>query len=195
MIENKTPAYSFWKIISDVFNPATALTLYFAYANFSAYPYDKAINRLLLLLGVVVLPVFGFILYKVKKGKFTNIDVSDRKQRKILYIFILVFVMLYTGLDRLLVAHYDTAIICGLSLLIILQISNFFIKSSMHTAFNVFTCFLWFKEHNQIFYLWVLITLMVGVSRYYLKRHSISEIISGAGIAILLGGIYLVSKV
>ena len=82
------------------------------------------------------------------KKNYTNMDVSDRKQRNSLYLFnFIVIVRLYLGfLDFK--ARTDLLLSLFLFILmLIMHISNFFIKSSMHTAFNVFvTAFILFFE-------------------------------------------------
>ena len=65
-------------------------------------------------------------------------DVSDRKQRNSLYLLIYSHCYLYWGLyftkqrtDLFFLSLFFFI------LMLIMHISNFFIKSSMHTAFNV----------------------------------------------------------
>ncbi|WP_407404733.1 phosphatase PAP2 family protein [Chryseobacterium sp.] len=78
-----------------------------------------------------------------------------------------------------------------MTLLFALQWSNLYIKSSMHTAFNVLVAALFFA--NDIYYgiAWLGIALLVGITRIILKRHTVKEVFMGAGIAFLVSFLYL----
>jgi membrane-associated phospholipid phosphatase len=78
-----------------------------------------------------------------------------------------------------------------LILLFALQISNYFIKSSMHTAFNVFVAALFFALHIKVGFIWLGIAVLVGVTRVILKRHTPQEVLMGAAIAFVVSFIYL----
>ena len=60
-----------------------------------------------------------------------------------------------------------------------MHISNFFIKSSMHTAFNVFVT-LFFSLNPILGIIWFVLTSFVAISRIILKRHTPKEVIMGA---------------
>lgn len=184
----------YWKYLSDTLNPATALLIYFAYDTFMSYPPMSAFIRIGILILLVVGPIFGYIHIKVKRGSFTNHDVSDRLQRKQLYIFSLIAVMAFMATDYWYIQSFDLSILIGIGLLIALQFSNFFIKSSMHTAFNVLAVYLWFPHSKGMAAVWLFISVLVAYSRFILKRHSLKEILSGATIASLLGILYIYLK-
>jgi membrane-associated phospholipid phosphatase len=78
-----------------------------------------------------------------------------------------------------------------LILLLALQISNYFIKSSMHTAFNIFVATLFFNIETYMGIIWLFIAGLVGITRIILKRHTTKEVILGAFIAFLVSFLYL----
>lgn len=181
----------FWKRWSAVFNPATALALYFIVVSFLRYSALAALERVALLIFIVILPVFGYIHSGVKSGKFKNHDVSDRTERKKLYLVAAVCTGIFMAADRMFTGHFDLSIVFGALLLILMQISNFFIKSSMHTAFNVFCVYLWYKEIPAMSIAWLAVSLLTAYSRIYLGRHSIAEVFSGGLLASAAGFLYL----
>ena len=72
-----------------------------------------------------------------------------------------------------------------------MQVSNFFIKSSMHTSLNIYVAALFFAIEPIIGMFWFLLSIVIGVTRVILKRHTPKEVFSGAGIAIFVSLIYL----
>lgn len=118
-------------------------------------------------------------------------DVSDRVQRKTLYIFIASCVIIYLIFNYLKNGYIDLVMLFILILIFTMQISNFFIKSSMHTAFNVFVAALFFTLNWKAGLIWLVIAALVGITRIILKRHTVKEVFMGAGIAFLVSFIYL----
>lgn len=155
------------------------------------YSLKDSLLYFLPILLMIIIPVIIWLVWNVKTGRYTNMDVSNRVQRKSLYIFIAVCVIAY------LIFHYakngsiDFVMLFILILLFALQISNFFIKSSMHTAFNVFVAALFFALDWKVGILWLGIAALVGITRIILKRHTVQEVFMGAGIAIVISFIYL----
>jgi len=135
------------RIISDFFNPLVSLFIYFVYLSIQKYSFKEAVYHFLPILLMTILPVIIWIVWNVKTGRYTNMDVSNRIQRKSLYIFIAICIVSY------LIFHYinnraiDFVMLFILVLLFALQISNFYIKSSMHTALMCLLqhCFLHLK--------------------------------------------------
>jgi membrane-associated phospholipid phosphatase len=78
-----------------------------------------------------------------------------------------------------------------LLLLFVMQISNFFIKSSMHAALNIFTAALFFSQNHIFGIIWLMISVIVAISRIILKKHNLQEVLSGTMIAILTSFLFL----
>jgi hypothetical protein len=126
------------KLISNFFNPITSLLLYFIYLSYTSYSFTDALSNFTPLFLIIILPIIFWIYYNVKLGKYESMDVSNRKSRKTLYVFINATKIIYILYDFYFNSVYNIMMLFLLILLIILQFSNFFIKSSMHTAQNLF---------------------------------------------------------
>ena len=82
-------------IISNVLNPLFSLLIFLA-----VYSYEKSdgkfnLTSFLLPIALVVIPIFGWIYWNVKKGNYTNMDVSNREQRNSLYLFNFFIISIY----------------------------------------------------------------------------------------------------
>ncbi|PXW17759.1 hypothetical protein C8D70_10181 [Chryseobacterium sp. CBTAP 102] len=179
------------KVISDFFNPLVSLIIFFVYMSLREYSLKDSILYFLPVLLMIIIPVVIWLVWNVKTGRYTNMDVSNRVQRKTLYIFIAVCVIAYLLFNYIRNGYIDLVMLFILVLLFALQISNLFIKSSMHTAFNVFVAALFFSLEWKMGLVWLGIAILVGVTRVILKRHTVKEVFMGAGIAFLVSFIYL----
>ena len=178
-------------LLSAVFNPLFSLLfLYSMYMREQAAEAKFTTTLLPVVLGLA-LPVALFIYFNVKRGKFTNLDVSDRVQRKRLYYFILPLLSLfmvyeYAGNGK---PNLENIFLC--MLLLALMLSNYWIKSSMHTALNIYVAAMFYNLNPQWGYAWLSITVLVGISRLVLKRHTLAEVISGSVIGTVVSAFYL----
>ncbi len=183
----------FSNIISNVLNPLFSLLIFFAVYSYYNSNGDFNIINFLLPIVIVFIPIFGWIFWNVKKGNYTNMDVSNRKQRNSLYLFnffiisIYIVALFYTKQNF----HYILIILFLLVLLMVMFISNFFIKSSMHTSFNIFVSALFFTLHPIYGFVWLFLTILVAISRVILKRHTVKEVIMGFIIATFISFVYL----
>ncbi len=137
-----------------------------------------------------VLVVGAFVYYGVKKGFFTNLDVSDRRQRPKLFLFTGAACFLYL----LLVIFFNgpKIIFVGLATLflgiILAEIINTRVKASMHLAiFSAFATALGILN-GGIFWGLILLAPVVAWSRLILKRHTPREVVVGTifGISVVL---------
>ncbi len=180
--------------ISNFFNPIFSLIFYFVL--YSAYnsSLKEASVRFAGLLLLAIVPVTGWIIWNVKRGSYTNMDVSDQRQRRSLYPIITAALLLYLFVSYFQTQNVDTPVVGLLVLLLLLQASNYFVKSSMHTALNVYTSALMFEVKWYWGLIWLIITFLVAISRLILQRHSVKEVLSGAGIATAISVLYLFLK-
>ena len=180
------------KVISNFFNPLVSLVIYFFYYSYKNYTWKEATGKFLPILLILIIPIALWIYRNVKNGNYTNMDVSNRKQRYSLYIFIIIATVIFLAVDFYLHKEMDWAIFLLCILLILMQVSNFFIKSSMHTSLNIYVAALFFTVEPVIGIFWFLLSLLIGVTRVILKRHTPTEVFSGGAIAIFVSLIYLV---
>jgi membrane-associated phospholipid phosphatase len=192
-MEEKQPSllHKISRVISDFFNPLLSLFIFFVYMSFLKYTLKESILSFLPILIIVIAPVIIWLIWNVKTGRYTNMDVSNRVQRKTLYIFIGVCVVSYIAYHYFRNGQIDFVMLFILILLFALQISNYFIKSSMHTAFNIFVAALFFALNTTMGIIWLGIATLVGITRIILKRHTPKEVFMGAGIAFIVSFVYL----
>jgi membrane-associated phospholipid phosphatase len=192
MEEKQTsPIHKISKIISEFFSPLVSLFLFFVYKSIHDYSLKDSILYFLPILLIIILPIIIWLVWNVKTGRYTNMDVSNRVQRKTFYIFAAATVIAYLIFYYIKNNSVDFLMLFILILLFALQISNFFIKSSMHTAFNVFVAALFYALDWRMGIMWLGIAGIVGITRVILKRHTVKEVFMGAGIAFLISFIYL----
>ncbi len=192
-MEEKQPllVHKISRIISDFFNPLISLLIFFIYMSVREYSLKDSLLYFMPLLLMIILPVVIWLVWNVKTGRYTNMDVSNRVQRKSLYIFIAACVVIYLVFNYFRNGYIDLVMLFILILVFTMQISNFFIKSSMHTAFNVFVAALFFSLDWKAGLIWLGIAALVGITRIILKRHTVKEVFMGAGIAFVVSFIYL----
>lgn len=181
------------KFISNFFNPIVALLIFLIYFGFTKLSKADAIEHLLLMLFIVAIPVFLWIYWNVKTGRYTNMDVSDRKQRKTLYVFMIINIIIYLLIVYFFYYNVDILLIIGFLLLtlLVMQFSNLFIKSSMHMSLNVFVAALFTPINPLLGFIWLIVAIIVGVTRVILKRHTVKEVVMGGLIATVVSSIYL----
>lgn len=180
------------KVISNFFNPLVSLVIYFFYYSYKNYSWEEASKKFLPILLLLIIPIAIWIFRNVKKGNYTNMDVSNRKQRHSLYIFIIIATIIFLTVDYFLHKKIDWTVLMLCILLILMQISNFFIKSSMHTSLNIYVSALFFTIEPIIGIFWFLLSILIGITRVILKRHTPKEVLSGGTIAIFVSLIYLI---
>lgn len=192
-MEEKQPSFihKISRIISDFFNPLVSLIIFFIYMSIKNYALNDSLLYFLPIVLMIILPVIIWLVWNVKTGRYTNMDVSNRNQRKSLYFFIAACVISYLAFKYFKNGYIDFVMLFILILLIAMQISNYYIKSSMHTAFNVFVAALFFAIDTGAGLIWLGIAALVGITRVILKRHTPREVFMGAGIAIVVSFIYL----
>jgi len=180
------------KFISNFFNPLVSLVIYFFYYSYQNYTWEEASKKFLPILLLLIIPTALWIYRNVKKGNYTNMDVSNRKQRHSLYIFIIISTIVFLAVDYFLHKEIDWTVLMLCILLILMQMSNFYIKSSMHTSLNIYVSALFFAIDPIIGIFWFLLAVLIGITRVILKRHTVKEVLSGGGIAIFVSLIYLI---
>lgn len=193
--QNSSTLQKVSRVISDFFNPLVALVIYFIYDSSKNLSMAQAWEKFWPLLLIVILPIIIWITWNVKTGRYTNMDVSDRKQRKSLYVFIEICLFAYLLFEYFYSNIIDLIMIFILVLLLLMQLSNFFIKSSMHTSFNVFVASLFFALNWKLGLVWLGIAILVGITRVILKRHTVQEVLMGSFIAVIVSFAYLYANI
>jgi len=189
--------HKFAYAISNFGNPFILLIFLTAYASFHFMDAHQAVKILLIFLLCSFVPTALFIIINVKRGKFSNYDVSTKAQRPVFYIFAIVLIGFVTlALFFLPYVHpfLRWGAMAAFTLLLSSFLINFWLKCSLHTCFSVYVAiaFMAMRGRTAIemgLALTVLAVLM-GWSRIVLKRHTLSEVITGAFLGSLVGGLF-----
>lgn len=139
-------------------------------------------------MGVIVLGILLFEFYGIRHGFFSDFDVSKRRQRTPLFIF--VFLMVSALMASILILKGPMELLVGgvyiIIGIIIFSLVNKKIKVSVHVAgiaaFFVFMGLL----YGGNFYIGLLCIPLVAWSRVALHRHTVSEVTLGATLGTVL---------
>lgn len=148
----------------------------------------------LLIIGGIFVPIGITTLRGVRKGTYTNLDVSDQAQRQkwfittTLLLLLVTLIIWLTNQDRTL----RLAVTCALVLLVTAQVVNTRVKASMHLAFHVFLSFLILHFNGVAGISFLLFAPLLAWSRIHLKRHVWKEIVVGVILGAVLGAAFWV---
>lgn len=180
---HKVPVYmrKVAQIISIVGHPFITIPAFILIALLGNEITTSKLLVALLLIGGLFVPISIIIYYKTKKGTYSNLDVSDRLQRKSLFLYAIpllaaVTTILYlTGQPR----QLCLALLFALILVIISQVVNLYIKSSLHVSLNIYLSFLIITQNITAGLIALLLTGIIGWSRIKLERHTPKEVFWG----------------
>ena len=183
------------KLLSKIFNPINSLIFYFILFSFEKCTWQESVLNFIPLFLLIILPVTLWIYWNVKQKRYSDSDVSNRQQRKEFYFFIAASIIAYLTFIYIRYDRIDWVVSFLFILLVTMQISNYFIKSSMHTSLNIFVAAMMLILNPLYGLIWLFISISVGISRVILKRHTPSEVVSGAIIGSIVSFIYIYSQI
>lgn len=170
-------------------HPLVTVPFVVIYILFQTQPFRNALFISGLVVGIIQIPVLINLSRKLKKGKIESFDVSNRNERKKFYFLVLPLLILvnlilfYTNQPKDLIYSFLFAIL----LILIMQAMNYFIKSSLHVAVNIYLGFLLFNLNPIVGIFWWSFVLIIAWSRLELKKHTTQEIVCGFVIGALCG--------
>jgi hypothetical protein len=142
---------------------------------------------------IFLLAVGVFMVHGVRKRFFSDLDVSNRSQRPILFSFLIATGVIYIlGLYLMFAPSILKVMAIGMMIgLVIVSVVNRWIKASIHLAIlSALLLGVVLGYGGRSFLLFSLIPL-VAWSRVKIKRHTLPETIIGSGIGIVVSlGIY-----
>lgn len=181
------------QIISGIFNPLVLVVFITA-----GIVYQETGSLLYSSKWFVVAAIFSvlfalFIIISIKKGIFSNFDVSTKKQRPLLFlagtvgvIFSMIFVKMTNGSEHLMTSLVVALLGIGAYQLVVSRI-----KASVHMGIlTVFVCFFISLFGLKVIPL-ILLLPVVGWARVKEKEHTVPEVIAGLLIGILFSGILI----
>jgi membrane-associated phospholipid phosphatase len=163
-----------------VFSPIVALLV-----GASLFGPVESVIGLLTVILCCLLPVSLYILWKVRIGAWSDLDVSARKDRPRLFLvgfaFLLLTVLVLTVSSQPIV--YARGCLAAMILIVGGWFLNRWLKPSMHAGFAMLTaCSLW-PLNAWLSLVAILFAVAVGWSRVQLRRHTWPEV----GVGLLLG--------
>jgi len=179
--------------ISIVGHPLLTIPLFILIVLFGNEDSSRAAPISFLIIGCVFIPVIIRLYIKSKNGSYTNFDVSDKIQRRSLYLFVVPLLLIVT---IILFATNQSRNLClgvlfALLLLILSQAINYFVKSSLHVSLNIYLSALIFTVNFKAGVAALLFTALISWSRVKLGRHSVKEVLFGLLIGTIISLILL----
>jgi membrane-associated phospholipid phosphatase len=177
------------KCISFFGHPLLTIPLFVTITMFATEDIGKAALVTFLIVGCIFVPLIAWLYVKSKNGTTTNFDVSDRKQRKSVFVFILPVLMLvtiilyYTGQSK----TVCLSLFFGLVITFVSQLVNLRIKSSLHVSMTIYLAFLIMPLNYIAGIVVLLLSVLIGWSRMVLARHTLKEVLWGGGIGLTVG--------
>mgnify|MGYP001558157012 CR=1 FL=1 len=131
--------------------------------------------------SLFLLVMLAILYYGVKKKKFNNFDVSNRKQRPLLFTISMLLLVLYVG--GIFFFHGPTILVIVsigmLGGLVVVGLINTRIKASMHMATLVGLITPIILSQRRISVVLLGLIPVVGWARVRIKRHTVPELIVG----------------
>lgn len=175
--------------LSIIGHPLLTIPLVTICMAFQHWPLKNAIAISALLLVGVVVPISWHNYQKLQLGQYTNFDVSNQQQRARFYPVLIVLVVLVAGLSF--ATHQPRPFCYGIACVVLLLVSsygvNHYIKASLHTSLCFFLTWAIYANSPPLS-LWMgVFSILVGISRLVLRRHTLIEILVGALIGLVAG--------
>lgn len=167
-----------------------------AFAVWALYAYEspeRAARLSWLVIAVVIVPVVYRTVQGVRRGTYTNFDVSNREQRQRWYNFPLLLLGAVTAALFLTQQplRLSGAFLCVWCLLAAAQLLNRYLKVSLHVGINAFIAvFLGLVYLPVAGWMALAGTGLVAWSRVHLQRHTWPEVATGMFLGVLAGGFY-----
>lgn len=184
-------------IVSGIFHPIVLFDLGIIFMigeNFS-WEFSKIVQWAGFLAFLNIL-VISFIFWGMKTRRFSNFDVSRRKQRFFLYQAIIVLCVAFYLIGKSLGASpfIQQVSVVFLIFLILLEVINTRIKASVHMASLAIVSLAAALYYGGAFLLLILSIPLVAWARIYEKRHTPKEVIAGivTGVLILVIGKFII---
>ena len=187
------------KVLSSIFNPfylpVVGLIILFVFSYLSLLPLGYKIQVLLIVyLCTVLLPTLLIRLYRHYQG-WSLLELGRKERRMVPYIIsIICYYLCYFIMNRLHIPHSMSSILlAALFIQVVCAIINLFWKISTHTATigGVAGALLGFASmfmFNPVWWVCLVLLLagLLGSSRMILRQHTLSQVVAGFLLGIVL---------
>lgn len=175
------------RLYSDAFSPPSAFAIFGFIIAWSELPFWRGSLHAVIFGSLSSLLPLGYILLLLKRGVISDIHLSNSKDRKVPYILgvlgaTLAYVVLRAMGSSIIFLNYIITNIIGLASLAI--INSRWLISAHTSTISAITTFAGFAFTFSVALALSPLVILTAIIRFYLKRHTIGELISGAIIGI-----------
>jgi membrane-associated phospholipid phosphatase len=175
------------QVLSLLGHPFVCVPVVSLFVGWNVLTPSEAATGVLTVVVACLVPISVYIYAKVRTGEFSDLDVSQQKDRP--HLFTVGILLLVVTCLILYFTHQPPAFVRGCSAAILLICSgwalNFWIKPSMHAGFAMLTSVSLWPLGLKIAFPMTLFAISVGWSRVVLSRHTKLEV----GVGLILGAI------
>jgi hypothetical protein len=175
--------------ISRMAHPLMLVSLFIIYSTFAILDPQKAIWTAVGILGIAVIPLIGWNIWKTSRGEYSNFDVSIREQR--FSMFGIIFSLSFILIGFLYFSGQPSVLLIGCLLLIeallLVFLLNFWIKASLHMTVSTFIACGMLPLNPVLACILFAIVPFIGWARVTQKRHFWGEVLAGLAIGLFTG--------
>jgi hypothetical protein len=174
--------------ISIVAHPFTMVALLVGVPAMRHSP-DHAVESVLVVAIAVIVPLAVLMCRQVRRGRWSNVDASNRSERPVLYIVALTGLVAAFGWLRF--TNAQSFLVSGLvvtaAFLLVAAFLTRWIKLSLHVAFAALTATTLTLIGSRVGYALIPVLPLLFWSRLALARHTVSELLLGLLLGVLTG--------
>ncbi len=179
--------------ISVIGHPFLLMPVLTGIIAYSLLPPSQAFIAELVALGIVIVPAGLYTVVRVRRGTWSDLDVSNPTERNHFYEILLPLLLVLTFIAWL--ADVPRSIPLGTFSISILvataYILNKWTKVSLHTGFGVFVGLTLFLIAPVLGIVASVLAALVAWSRVALGRHSRREVLWGGLLGMVIGGLFV----
>ena len=175
--------------ISQVGHPLVLAAVTISFVAFRLLPPDTATKTSATFIAVTVVPLLVLILAGVRRGKWSDADVSVRQERRGFYpralaVFVLSTIAMYVaGMPHFVIRGS----VAATAMVAVAMLINFRLKVSLHAAFSFFAAVAVWLVSIPAGVVAFCAAVLICWSRVVLGRHSVVETIAGAALGMATG--------
>jgi membrane-associated phospholipid phosphatase len=176
------------QIISFIANPLfLALPIPFFLVYYETNDFIAAFKWMIFSMFFIVM-VGAFVIVEVRSRVFSDLDVSRREQRPLLFLFAgFVAIMYLLGLIILKAPTILFLAVGGfIASILLISFVNRYVKASIHVAASTIFLLVLFILYGGLNIVWLLFLPVIAWARVKAKKHTIQEVVAGAILGIVL---------
>lgn len=187
-MSDAAPASAIARWTSILLHP---FAVFAALALLAAWALDPpSLPRTAIGIAVAVGIVWAFVLQRRRSGRWGTVDASDRRERPILYAWVLVVAAGYWLWLGGRTSPTGPGVVAVIAMLCVAGIANRWIKLSLHMASLAFAGVVMLSLWPAAGIVALLALPLLGWSRLRMARHTLPEVLGGSALG-LLGGLAL----